>query len=65
MYQEKFVTDHNGNKIAVQIPLDLYEKLIADSEELEDIKAYHEAKAAKSETVPFSVAFEEIGKMIK
>lgn len=65
MYQEKFVTDKNGTKVAVQIPLDLYEKLKADSEELEDIKAYHEAKAVKSETVPFAVAFDEIEQMIK
>jgi len=65
MYQEQFVTDKNGKKIAVQIPLDLYKKLKADSEELEDIKAYRIAKESKSETVPFKEAFDEIEKMIK
>lgn len=60
MAQENFVTDKNGRKIAVQIPIKAYEKLLADSEELEDIKEYRKAKARKGEPIPFEQAFREI-----
>lgn len=60
MNQENFVTDKNGRKIAVQIPIKAYEKLLADSEELEDIKEYRKAKARKPEPIPFEQAFREI-----
>jgi hypothetical protein len=60
MIHESFVTDKNGRKIAVQIPIKAYEKLVADLEELNDIKAYDRAKARKSEPIPFEQAFKEI-----
>lgn len=60
MIQENFVTDKNGRKIAVQIPLRAYKKLIADSEELEDIKEYRKAKAHKGNAIPIEQAFKEI-----
>lgn len=58
--QENFVTDKSGRKVAVQIPIKAYEKLLADSEELEDIKEYRKAKARKSKPIPFEQAFREI-----
>lgn len=58
--QENFVTDKSGRKVAVQIPVKTYEKLVADSEELEDIKEYRKAKARKSKPIPFDQAFQEI-----
>ncbi len=60
MNQENFVIDKNGHKIAVQIPIKTYEKLLSDSEELEEIKEYRKAKAHKGDTVPFEQAFREI-----
>ncbi|MGD9928564.1 MAG: hypothetical protein AB7U05_00980 [Mangrovibacterium sp.] len=60
MTQENFVTDKNGRKIAVQIPLKTYQKLLADSEELEDIKEYRKAKKHKGNPIPFDQAFREI-----
>lgn len=45
MNKENFVTDRKGRKIAVQIPIKLYEKLVADSEELDEIRDYREAKS--------------------
>ena len=60
MSQENFVIDNKGKKIAVQIPIRVYEKLVADSEELEDIKAYDHAKTRKSEPIPFEQALKEI-----
>jgi transcriptional regulator of met regulon len=60
MLQENFVIDKKGKKIAIQIPIRVYEKLLADSEELEDIKEYRKAKTHKSEPIPFDQAFQEI-----
>jgi hypothetical protein len=60
MSQENFIVDKKGRKIAVQIPVSVYEKLIADSEELDDIKEYRKAKKQKGEPIPFDQAFKEI-----
>lgn len=60
MKEENFVTDSKGRKIAVQIPIKIYEKLIADSEELEEIKEYRKAIAHKGDAIPFDQAFKEI-----
>jgi hypothetical protein len=65
MIQENFVIDKKGQKIAVQIPIKIYEKLIADSEELDEIKEYRKAKAHKREAIPFDQAFREIEEAIK
>ena len=60
MEQENFVIDKKGRKIAVQVPLKKYEKLLADSEELEDIKEYRKAKRHKGDPIPLEQAFSEI-----
>ena len=65
MIQENFVIDKKGNKIAVQVPIRLYEKLVADSEELDEIKEYRKAKAHKGNAIPFEQAFREIEDAIK
>jgi hypothetical protein len=49
-----------GRKIAVQVPIKTYKKLLADSEELEEIKEYRKAKTHKSDPIPFEQAFREI-----
>ena len=65
MIQESYITDKNGRKIAVQIPIKTYEKLISDSEELEDIKEYQKAKTHKGDAIPFEQAFKEIEDSLK
>jgi hypothetical protein len=65
MNHESFVTDKEGRKIAVQIPIKTYQKLVADSEELGEIKEYRKAKAHKSDPIPFKQAFEEIEDSLK
>jgi hypothetical protein len=65
MDQENFVIDKKGHKIAVQLSIKVYEKLVADSEELEDIKEYRKVKAQKGEPIPFEQAFNEIEDAIK
>jgi hypothetical protein len=65
MSQENFVIDTNGRKIAVQVPIKTYKKLVADSEELEEIKEYRKAKARKGDAIPFEQAFKEIEEAAK
>tara|TARA_R110002072_G_scaffold288902_3_gene455287 strand:- start:413 stop:610 length:198 start_codon:yes stop_codon:yes gene_type:complete len=40
----QYVTDNNGNKLAVILPIDEYNKMVDDIEELEDIKLYDKSK---------------------
>jgi len=63
--QENFVIDGKGQKVAVQIPIHVYEKLLADAEELEEIKEYRKAKSHKGNAIPFEKAFEEIEAFIE
>jgi len=65
MIKENFVINSKGRKIAVQVPLKVYKKLLADSEELEEIKEYRKAKAHKGNAIPFEQAFREIEDAIK
>lgn len=63
--EENFVIDKSGRKIAVQVPIKTYKKLVADSEELEEIKEYRKAKTHKSDPIPFKQAFNEIEEATK
>ena len=65
MIRENYIIDKNGRKIAVQIPIKMYEKLVADSEELDEIKEYRKAKAHKGNAMPFEQAFREIEEAVK
>ncbi|MDX9948583.1 MAG: hypothetical protein RBS38_14575 [Bacteroidales bacterium] len=65
MSQENYVIDTNGRKIAVQVPIKTYKKLVADSEEMEEIKEYRKAKARKGDAIPFEQAFKEIEEAAK
>jgi len=65
MIQENFVIDNNGRKIAVQVPIKTYKKLVADSEELDEIKEYRKAKAHKGNAISFEQAFREIEEAVK
>jgi len=56
----QFITDVDGRKVSVVLPLRDYEKMIEELEELADIKAYDRAKARKSEPIPFDQAIKEI-----
>jgi len=60
MIQENYLIDSKGHKVAVQIPVCMYEKLVADSEELEEIREYRKAKLYRGKAIPFEQAFNEI-----
>jgi hypothetical protein len=56
----QYITDVDGRKVSVILPVRDYEKMLEELEELADIKAYDKAKARKSEPVPFEQAVKEI-----
>ena len=40
----QFITDSNGKKVAVILPINDYQKILEELEDLEDIRLYDEAK---------------------
>ena len=56
----QYIADNFGKKASVILPIRDYEKIMAELEEREYIKAYDRAKARKSEPVPFKQALKEI-----
>lgn len=58
----QFVTDDHGKKLAVILPIDEYNKMVDELEELEDIKRYDAAKQGKQEFMDAEDAFKEIEK---
>lgn len=54
----KFLTDEHGKKISVVLDIEEYEKMLEELEDLDDIRAYEEAKASGETPVPFRKAAE-------
>ena len=61
----QFVTNDNGKKIAVILPLKSYEKIMDELDELDAIKAYDKIKAGKTKFVPAEEMFSAIEKKRK
>ncbi|MBO6575892.1 MAG: hypothetical protein JJ896_10420 [Rhodothermales bacterium] len=57
---ERFVTDNQGNRVAVLIAMDRYTELLEAFEELADIRAYDQAKSSGDDAIPFEEAVREI-----
>jgi hypothetical protein len=56
----QFLTNEKGEKVAVVIGIEEYEKLLEELEDLEDIRAYDEAVASGETPIPFEQAIAEI-----
>jgi hypothetical protein len=56
----QFITDVNGRKKSVIMPIRDYKKILEELEELADLRAYDEAKNSHEESIPFEIAIEEI-----
>lgn len=59
---EEYLVDEAGKRKAVVLPLAVWQQIKEDLEELDDIRAFDEAKAQPSEPVPFEQAMREIKK---
>ena len=58
--KERYVVDEAGNRVAVLINIEEYQKILEALEELESINAYDEAKASDDEIISFEQAIGEI-----
>ena len=56
----QYVVDDNQQRKAVLLPFAEWERIVEELEELDDIRAYDEAKAGPHDTVPFEQAVREI-----
>jgi len=56
-----FITDKKGKKISVILPIEEYERILEELDELEDIRLYDEAKNEDDgERIPIDEAFKMI-----
>jgi hypothetical protein len=60
--RQQFIEDIQGNRIAVLMPIDQYNKLLDQLEDVDDVRTYDAAKAEKDEIIPFEQAVKEIEK---
>lgn len=58
----QYVVDESGTRIGVMMGMDEYRRLLDAQEELEDIKAFDDAKSSGEEAIPFDQALQEIEK---
>jgi hypothetical protein len=63
--KEQIIKDDHGNPIGVFLNIDEYRKLLAELEELEEIRAYDLAKNADDEAIPFEQTISEIESLRK
>jgi len=55
----QFLTNEKGEKIAVVLSIEEYEKILEELEDLEDIRACDEAKAHGETPIPLGQALDE------
>ncbi|MHA2271116.1 MAG: hypothetical protein ACXACI_04580 [Candidatus Hodarchaeales archaeon] len=58
--KERYVTDEKGNKIAIILDMNEYQRMLRELEELESIRAYDVAKKSQGEAIPFEEAINEL-----
>ncbi|HYK77110.1 MAG TPA: hypothetical protein VEV16_09040 [Daejeonella sp.] len=55
--EPQFITDNTGKKISVVIPIEEFEAIMEELEELEDIRLYDDAKKSDEASVSIDEAF--------
>jgi prevent-host-death family protein len=58
--ERQFVVNERGEKVAVVISIEEYEKILDELEDLEAIREYEEAKGSGETPVPFDEAVARI-----
>jgi len=56
----RFITNEKGERLAVIIEIEEYEKLLEELEDAEALSEYHEAKASGEAAIPLDQALDEI-----
>lgn len=57
---QHYLVDEKGQRTAVVVPLNEWEQIVEALEELDDIRAYDEAKKSAPDSIPFEQAVREI-----
>lgn len=55
-----YITDKKGKRISVIIPIEEYERILNELEELEDVRLYDAAKKSNEPSLPIGEAFKQI-----
>jgi hypothetical protein len=56
----RFVVDEAGERVAVVLDVAEYDRIVQELEEMDDIRAFDEAKAAGEQPIPIEQAIAEI-----
>ncbi|MHC1725082.1 MAG: hypothetical protein AB9866_03520 [Syntrophobacteraceae bacterium] len=59
-FHTQYLVDQEGNRRAVVVPISDWQRIVEALEELDDIRAYDEAKRDPSDAIPFEQAVTEI-----
>jgi len=57
---ERYLVEEAGKRIAVVLPIEEYERLLEDLEELDDIRAFDEAMQSGEEAIPLDQFIAEV-----
>ena len=56
----RYLVDARGNRVAVVVDVAEYDRMVAELEELEDLRAFDAAKSSNEKPVPIEKALAEI-----
>lgn len=59
-FDEQYLVDEQGNRKAIVVPISSWQQILEALDELDDIRAYDEAKRERSDPVSFERAISEI-----
>lgn len=57
---KEYLVDGEGRRVAVVLPIRMYERLVEAAEDLEDLRAAEEARAEPGESIPWEVVKAEL-----
>ncbi len=60
MSNPQFITNKKGKRLSVVLSIKEYEQMLADLEELQDIRLYDQAKRSKDSAIPAEDAFKAL-----
>ena len=53
LVKPQYITDENGEKISIILPVSEYERIIQELEDIDDVRIYDKVKNAKEPSMPF------------
>ena len=60
MQTTTYITDNKGKRLSVVVPIDKYQLLLSEAEELEEIRIFDKAMKRKHEFIPLEQALKEL-----